>query len=240
MAPGNARVLADRAIGPCEWTVRRDWCLPLSLGSAKAGHVDGRVLLVPVVAVLAGAGWLAGCAGRALLERIPRGIAWPGACCPASVTVLWGGAGALYGARWLPGRWLPAVLALALLATLLTATDLRAARLPDALTLPAYPVLAAGALIAEPAAWPRILAAAGLLGTTHLLMRRCNTSSLGGGDVKLAGALGLIVGAHGWAAVFVFAPLAALLTVGLAVRIRRRRVPHGPGLLVSALLLSVA
>lgn len=195
--------------------------------------------VVPVVVLLAGSGWLAGSAGRALLARVPRGIVWSGMCCPASVAVLWAAPGALYSARWLPGRWLPAVLALTLLAALLTASDLRAARLPDALTLPAYPVLAACALIAEPAAWLRILGAAALLGTTHLLVNRYNPGSLGGGDVKLAGALGLVLGARGWSAVLLFAPLAALLTFGLAVRTRRRRVPHGPGLLASALLLSV-
>ncbi|HJQ06192.1 MAG TPA: hypothetical protein VJ872_12145, partial [Nocardioides sp.] len=64
--------------------------------------------------------------------------------------------------------------------------------------------------------------------------------SLGAGDVKLAGALGAVLGAVSWVALPVAAAIAAVVTVALAV-VRRSTggVPHGPGLLAAASLVAV-
>lgn len=200
--------------------------------------MDIRVLVAPpVVALLAGLGAVTGLVGRALLARLPRAVPWPGKACPAWLAALWALTGILLMTGIVPLARLPLVLALSVLAVLLVHVDLTAGRLPNALTLPAYPLLGAAAILAEPGAWPRILGGAVLLGGVHLLTHWFAPNALGGGDVKLAGALGLAIGAHGWPAILACAPLAAVCSLGLAARLRRRAVPHGPGLLTAGWLL---
>ncbi|WP_020501923.1 prepilin peptidase [Sciscionella marina] len=187
--------------------------------------------------MLALLGWFVGQAVRGLLARVPRGLDCPGRWCGWGTAALWSLTGALAVTGVLPWRWVPAALALALFAVPLVLADVRAGRLPDPLTFAAYPVLGATAVFAEPQAWQRIAAAGLLLGGTHLLAHRLAPRSLGAGDAKLAGALGLPLGAHGWLAVLVFAPLAAALSLAVALGTRSRTVPHGPGMLASGWLL---
>lgn len=151
--------------------------------------------------------------------------------------------------RWLSGAWpswwLPVPLTVTALAVPLAAADFRHRRLPNVLTLPAYPILAT-ALGAAALAGPgmgmalRALGAAAVFGGLHLLAHTLSRRSLGAGDVKLAGGLGAVLGAVSWAALVVAAALAAALTVGLGlVRRWRHGVPHGPGLLVATWLVAV-
>jgi leader peptidase (prepilin peptidase)/N-methyltransferase len=151
--------------------------------------------------------------------------------------------------RWLigawPSWWLPVPLALTALAVPLAAADLRHRRLPDVLTLPAYPILAAAVCAAAAAGGGiglvlRALGAAAIFGGLHLLVHALSRRSLGAGDVKLAGALGAVLGAVNWAALVVGATLAAVTTMLLALTRRRRQdVPHGPGLLLATWLVAV-
>src|SRR5437660_7825571 len=95
-------------------------------------------------AVLAFAvGGLAGGLGRQLLGRLRRGVSVPSPWCELGVATTWSVAVARCAAGGQPWWWLPVPLAIAWLGVLLTIVDVRHRRLPDALTLPAYPVLGA-------------------------------------------------------------------------------------------------
>jgi leader peptidase (prepilin peptidase)/N-methyltransferase len=207
------------------------------------GHgVTGVVLVVTSTA----AGVAAGAVGRRLLGRLSRGARVRPGWCEGAVAVLWlvVSAGAVYGR--VPPWWVPVSLALAWFAVLLTATDLAHARLPDALTLPAYPVVAA--LLAVAAATgpglellPRAAAGALLLWAVHAMARVLVPASLGGGDVKLVGSLGAVLGALGWAALVLATVLAAVLTLVLRAVAPRRwpgAVPYGPGMLGATWLVA--
>ncbi|MGI9006441.1 MAG: prepilin peptidase [Streptosporangiaceae bacterium] len=145
----------------------------------------------------------------------------------------------------------PATAAFALLAVLgvaLAQIDGAVQRLPDQLTLPAYPAVLTLLTLAAAAgnAWPalvRALLAALLLGTGYLLLGLLSEGELGGGDVKLAGLLGLPLGWLGWRFVLAGTVLAfaAAAVCGLVLLARRQaslrsRLSFGPFLLASALV----
>lgn len=202
-------------------------------------------------AVFLGSGGLAGAAGRWLLGRLHRGATVHSGWCEAAVAILWGVVGWRLAAGHLPAWWAPIPLLLTWFAVLLTVTDLRHRRLPDALTLPAYPV--AGAVIVAAArlggGWS--LAGGAALGTVaflgvHATVRRLRPAALGAGDVKLSGSLGAVLGAVGWPTLVLAAWLAAVCTLGLRMLTPRRIVagwrdgtPHGPGLLTATCLIAL-
>ncbi|MFD9963026.1 prepilin peptidase [Amycolatopsis sp. NPDC058986] len=148
-----------------------------------------------------------------------------------------------------PGWWLPVPCLLTVLAVPLALADLRHLRLPDVLTLPAYPAFAAAFATAAatgggPALAGRALAGVAVFGGAHALIHLCAPGSLGAGDVKLSGVLGAVLAAVGWPAVLLGAVAAALLSVALAMcrgstRGQAPGVPHGPGLLAAAWLCAV-
>ena len=87
----------------------------------------------------------------------------------------------------------------------LAAIDISVQRLPDALTLPAYPVLivllALAALAGRnPGALVRALAGCMVLAAVYLVLALLRPGQLGGGDIKLAGLAGLALGWLGWPA----------------------------------------
>ncbi|SEK33307.1 prepilin peptidase [Streptacidiphilus jiangxiensis] len=137
---------------------------------------------------------------------------------------------------------MPAHAAFAVLAAALTALDLRLRRLPDALTLPALPVLLA--LLALPGDGSALLRA--LLAALVLIAAYYVLAFFGGagfGDVKAAGAVGLVLGFTGWHAVLAGTLYASLLAAVLAVVLlasrkasRRTQIPFGPFMTVGALL----
>ncbi|GGP62680.1 prepilin peptidase [Saccharothrix coeruleofusca] len=191
-----------------------------------------------MVIALALTGFLAGALGARVLRRLRRGADAHWLWCALLTALLWSLAGALD----LPPRWLPVPLALAWVGVALAVVDLRHRRLPDALTLPAYPV-AALLLVWSGADLGRALAGCALFGGFHLLVHLLRPSALGGGDAKLAGVLGAVLGAVSWTALPLAALGAAATTLVLA-RCRRSRhppadLPHGPGLLASTWLLTV-
>ncbi len=148
--------------------------------------------------------------------------------------------------RWLgggwPSWWLPVPVLIAALGVPLAAADLRYRRLPDVLTLPAYPILGVALCVAAVSGpglglMLRALATAAAFGGLHLLAHALSRRSLGAGDVKLAGALGAVLGAVSWTAPVIAAVFAALTTAVLAVLRRwEHGVPHGPGLLLATWL----
>jgi leader peptidase (prepilin peptidase)/N-methyltransferase len=134
----------------------------------------------------------------------------------------------------------------------LAAIDLKVQRLPDRLTLPAYPVLLAllcvAALIARDA-WPlaRAVLSCLALGGAYLLLALLRPSGIGGGDIKLAGLVGLALGWLGWRAVLGGAALgfvlAAVVSITLLAAHRvsmRSHISFGPFLIGGALLVMLA
>lgn len=196
--------------------------------------------------VLGPLGALAGTLGRRLLARLPRGALVRPGWCEAAVLVLWTLVGLRLATGHLPPWWAPVPLALTWLAVLLTVTDLRHRRLPDALTLPAYPVVALLIAVATPwSGWPLALGAAlglAVFLAIHALIHALRPGALGAGDVKLAGPLGAVLGAVGWPTLVLAACLAALctLTLRLAAPTRfRHGIPHAPGLLAATTLIAL-
>ncbi|MBP2330190.1 leader peptidase (prepilin peptidase)/N-methyltransferase [Kibdelosporangium banguiense] len=183
-------------------------------------------------------GLLAGSLGRLLLRRLSRGAEVRPGWCEAGCGVLW----ALLGLSVdKPTLWLPVMLALSWFAVLLTATDLLHNRLPDALTFAAYPVFALLIALSGTSALLRASVGAALFFCLHATVHYVAPHAMGGGDVKLSGSLGAILGAVSWPALVIALALAAVITLGLrAVSLSRwrDRVPHGPGLLAATWILA--
>jgi leader peptidase (prepilin peptidase) / N-methyltransferase len=130
----------------------------------------------------------------------------------------------------------------------LAAIDIATQRLPDPLTLPAYPLLVTLLAIAaladdDFAALGRALLGGLALAGAFLLLALVRPAQLGGGDIKLAGIAGLVLGWLGWPALIAGAALAFVLSalVSLALLAARRVTLHsaicfGPFLLGGALL----
>jgi leader peptidase (prepilin peptidase)/N-methyltransferase len=136
--------------------------------------------------------------------------------------------------------------AFAALSGTLAVIDTRTHRLPNRLVLPAYPValvLLAIAALARPDLWAlgRAILAGAVLFAFYLMLRLIQPSGMGGGDVKLAGLVGLMLGFAGWDAV-ALGVFAGFLSGGLysIVLLARRRadrrtaVPFGPWMLLGA------
>jgi leader peptidase (prepilin peptidase)/N-methyltransferase len=146
------------------------------------------------------------------------------------------------------GLALAAFLYLAAITVALALIDLDVHRLPNVIVLPAYAVGAAllvpAALLAgDPAGLLRSAAGAGILGGVYLALAVAVPRGMGGGDVKLAGALGLFLGWLGWPELAVGAIggflLGGLFGALLLLTGRARRgtaVPFGPWLLAGAWL----
>lgn len=164
------------------------------------------------------------------------------------VEAVTGGLFAVLAARFGATAVLPAFLYLAAVGVALTVIDLDLHRLPDALTLPSYLVGAAllGAAAAAGAGhtpFLRALAGMAALYSFYLLLRLVHPGGMGGGDVKLAGVVGLYLAWLGWGAVVV-GTFTAFLTggvVGLGLiawrgASRKSRIPFGPFMLLGALV----
>lgn len=194
--------------------------------------------------VLGGAsGAAAGRFGATVLSRLRRGVRPPPWSCEIAVAVLWALVAARTAAGVLPVWWAPVPLLLAWAGVLLVACDLLASRLPDALTLPAYPVLFAAIGVASCASGSPVpivaaLLGAGLFAGVYLLVRLIAPSSLGPGDVKLSGALGAAVGAVSLLAVPLSMLASAVLTLLHLRRSSGAAAPHGPAMLLPAWLVT--
>ncbi|MEV5552671.1 A24 family peptidase [Nonomuraea wenchangensis] len=127
----------------------------------------------------------------------------------------------------------------AVIGVALAVIDWRTTILPDALTLPAYPITA---LALWPAGeLPRALAGAAALTALYGLLWFARPEAMGFGDVKLAGLIGLNAAAAGWpawvAAAFAGQALGALYALALLATRRGTRhtqFPFGPFMLMGA------
>jgi leader peptidase (prepilin peptidase)/N-methyltransferase len=149
-----------------------------------------------------------------------------------------------FGVDW----QLPAYLYLAAVAVALALIDLDVHRLPNAIVLPSYPVVAV--LLLLPAVvdgrWDDYLRAAlgGLvLFGIYFLLAFIYPPGMGFGDVKLAGVLGGYLGWLGWGVLAVGGFLGFLLGGVLGVALmavskagRKSRIPFGPFMLAGALI----
>ncbi len=141
---------------------------------------------------------------------------------------------------------------LGVLGVALAAIDIAVKRIPDRLTLPAYPiliVLLAAAAVAghQGGALVRALLGGLVLATAFLIMALIRPGQLGGGDIKLAGLAGLALGWLSWHTLILGAALGfvlcALVSLGLLAARRIRftdAISFGPFLLGGAILAMVA
>lgn len=130
----------------------------------------------------------------------------------------------------------------------LLAIDARTHRLPNRIVLPtlgASLVLAcADALVTQRTgaligALPGML----ILGALYAVLRGTSGGGIGGGDVKLAALIGLVLGWHGWqvlvigaASAFVLGALYALALMALRRANRSTRIAFGPWMIIGAVL----
>lgn len=138
---------------------------------------------------------------------------------------------------------------LGVVSIVLAVIDVRHHRLPNRIVLPSYGV--GGALLvaavlfgAPPSALGRAVVGMVVLFGFYLLLRLLSRRGLGGGDVKLAGVLGLYLGWIGWEALKIGA-LAGFVVggaIGVVLMVARRadrrtRIAFGPAMLIGAWLV---
>ncbi len=144
------------------------------------------------------------------------------------------------------GLLLPALLYLAAAGLALAAIDLELHRLPNAIVLPSYPVVA---ILLTAAAWGTgdwwALVRAGIgaaaLFAFYLLLVLVYPAGMGWGDVKLAGVLGGVLAFVGWPALivgafagFVFGAVAAIGVIATRRGTGKSALPFGPFMLLGA------
>jgi leader peptidase (prepilin peptidase) / N-methyltransferase len=141
----------------------------------------------------------------------------------------------------------PAFLCFVAVGISLTLIDLEVRRLPDAITLPAYPVLAALLIVAaflDRDVDALLRAGLGALASFGLyyLLAAARPGGMGWGDVKTAGLIGGMLGYISWPVLLVGTAAAFALgaTVGIASIVARRAsrtsaVPFGPFMVAGAL-----
>ncbi|GMA20469.1 A24 family peptidase [Arsenicicoccus piscis] len=205
-------------------------------------------LLVALLALPAGVGvrrWLDALGYRRADEvgRVRRPTGWVVPVTVLAAVVMWAAVTPAHG----PGLGTVYTLAVPV-AVALAGVDLDVHRLPDAIQLPAYPMLLA-ALAAEclvSGQWAA-LGRAVLVGTVALaafltLALVAPGGGVGLGDVKLAGLLGIALGRLGWTEAGVGFYLAFVVggLVAAVLLLRRRagrstRLAFGPALLAGAL-----
>lgn len=144
------------------------------------------------------------------------------------------------------GLWLSlaAYLWFAAISVALTLIDIELQRLPDAIVVPSFFVVAGLLVIASWGDWGRIvqvLIGAAALFVFYFVIVVIAPGSMGGGDLKLAPVIGAALGFLGWAPLIVGAFLAFLFggIYGVALLVLRRAgrktgVPFGPFMLLGA------
>ncbi|WP_217184356.1 A24 family peptidase [Streptomyces sp. AC495_CC817] len=130
----------------------------------------------------------------------------------------------------------------------LVVIDARTHRLPNRIVLPTLGALAGLAVVdavvtGDAAALVRGAWGMLILGGFYALLRVLSGSGMGGGDVKLAAVIGLLLGWHGWqalamgaASAFVLAALYALVLIGLRRADGSTRIAFGPWMVAGAII----
>ena len=169
-----------------------------------------------------------------------------------ATAVLFGLVAALVGPSWI----LPAALYLTAAGVALALIDVDVHRLPDAIVLPSYPVVAALLALAsldpggDGSDWPALLRA--LLGGlamagVYLALILLKPGGMGLGDLKLGGVLGMFLAWFGWGtwAIGLFLPFLLGGVFGVTLMAMRRAgrrtaIPFGPWMLVGAFVAAAA
>lgn len=147
---------------------------------------------------------------------------------------------------WAVGLVIAAFLYFVAISIVLTLIDLDTHRLPNSIVLPSY--LVAGILFTVAAwltgEWGLLLGAGvgmAVLYLFYFLLRAARPGGMGGGDVKLAGVIGIYLGWLGWGALAVGAFAAFLYggVFGIALMLLRRAgrktaIPFGPWMILGA------
>lgn len=156
------------------------------------------------------------------------------------------GATASAADAWALGIVVVAYLYFAAISIVLTLIDLDTHRLPNSIVLPSYVV--AGILFTA-VAWLTddwfVLLRAGIgmavLYTFYALLRLIRPGGMGGGDVKLAGVIGLYLGWLGWGALavgafaaFLWGGIFGVALIALRRAGRKSRIPFGPWMILGA------
>ncbi|MEU5258845.1 prepilin peptidase [Amycolatopsis sp. NPDC021455] len=143
---------------------------------------------------------------------------------------------------------LPAFLYFGAIGIALALIDLDCRRLPDAIVLPSYPVLA---VLLTASAWWRddwwSLARAGIGGAAlfgfYLVLALAYPAGMGFGDVKLAGILGGVLAYVSWSALligafggFLLGALAGAVVLATGKGGRKTALPFGPFMIAGALV----
>jgi leader peptidase (prepilin peptidase)/N-methyltransferase len=241
------------------------WEAITAAGAALAGLVLGG-WVVAAIAWLPGyppglrvPGWRDPVSGRRLrLADLVPVTGWHHTGATPETASLAAGAGtavvlALMAIRFGPSPVLAPFCLLGLVGVPLAVIDARYQRLPDALTLPAYPIAAAllgVAALTTPDGGRRFLIALAGLGAALVLFGvqvLVYPAGVGLGDLKLAGLLGLYLGWLGAAALlgalllsYVLAAVTAIALLATRRATRRARVPFGPYLLAATLIVILA
>ncbi|WP_313356159.1 A24 family peptidase [Microbacterium sp.] len=139
-------------------------------------------------------------------------------------------------------------LALAAVGARLIAIDARTHRLPNRIVLPTLGVLILLVVVEALATGDvgrltRSLLGALALGAFFAVLRLASRRGMGGGDVKLAAVIGLVLAWHGWqilllgaAAAFLLGALHALVLMVLRRATRHTRIAFGPWMIFGAAL----
>ncbi len=157
---------------------------------------------------------------------------------------------AFAGVGWWRGwGWdLLPLLYLAAISIALTLIDLDVQRLPDVIVLPSYAVLLVLLLpdaVASVQWWPLVRALIGMVALflfyDLLALVYPRRGGMGGGDIKLAGVLGLVLAWQGWAqlvvgafAGFVIGGVSALALMATGRAGLGSKIPFGPYMLIGA------
>jgi leader peptidase (prepilin peptidase)/N-methyltransferase len=143
---------------------------------------------------------------------------------------------------------LPAYLYSAAIGVALSLIDLDFHRLPSAIILPSYPVVAI--LLVVSSAWrddwwslARAGAGAAALLGFYLLVRFIHPAGMGPGDVRLAGILGALLAYLSWPALvigafgaFLFGAVTGIITIASSRGSRKTALPFGPFMVTAAFL----
>ncbi|RAJ76998.1 leader peptidase (prepilin peptidase)/N-methyltransferase [Streptomyces sp. PsTaAH-137] len=234
--------------------------LAITVAAATWGAVSGWCTLAALhrLAVPAGTEWRTTCPEGHQLPAGARG--WVAAYCtagahqyPAGARAVATPAAVMLGSVAMaiatgPRPELLVWLLLIPIGVLLALVDYRVHRLPDVLTLPlagsALVLLGLASLLPGAAgSWTGSLLGASALGVLFLIMFLASPRAMGFGDVKLALALGAVLGWHGWRVLLLGVLAGYLIAAAQGVLLIARRkgtvrtaIPFGPPLLMGALI----
>ncbi|MFG1699326.1 prepilin peptidase [Nonomuraea sp. NPDC049309] len=185
-----------------------------------------------MLALMAAIGLLCGARIRALAGTYDDGPA----PAPDPLVIELAAASLVTVVAWRAG---PAYACFAVIGAALAVIDWRTYTLPDAITLPAYPIMALALLPAGEL--PAALAGGAALIAVYGVLWLARPEAMGFGDVKLAGLIGMACGPLGWPAVAaaalagqVFGALYALFLLLSRRGTRDTQFPFGPFMLLGA------